>query len=85
MQKHFLSISPHFSVLMVFQFFLLLILFQLILIYDASKAIDLLDLIKINRNDVHRIGFFDSVDPCNAKLICKTYEQFIKLPEEVAK
>lgn len=58
---------------------------QLIIIYDASKVIEVIEIIKEHRKDVYRIGFFDSVDPQNAKLICRTFEQFNALPEGQAK
>lgn len=40
-----------------------------------------MEIIKEHQEDVFRIGFFDSVDPQNAKLICKTLEQFSNLSE----
>ncbi|XP_065222802.1 uncharacterized protein LOC135847269 isoform X2 [Planococcus citri] len=58
---------------------------QLIIIYDAAKACDIIELTKDFTQDIYKIGFFDSIDPTNAKVICKSYKQFCDLSEEKKK
>ncbi|KAL6972491.1 thioredoxin domain-containing protein 6 [Sarracenia purpurea var. burkii] len=58
---------------------------QLIIIYDAAKACDIIELTKDFTQDIYRLGFFDNIDPTNTRVICKSYKQFCDLPEEKKK
>ncbi|CAH0392174.1 unnamed protein product [Bemisia tabaci] len=53
-----------------------------IIIYEATKAPELMETIKENSDIVEKFGFFDSADPATAKLLCKTHEDLLLFGED---
>lgn len=52
------------------------------MIFDASRANEVNDVIEQYPDDILNIGFFDSMDPSTAKKIAKNLKQLEKLGQD---